>query len=155
MFKVYLHRRNDNNEIYYVGHGAHARPWSFLRGRSKAWQAVYNQFGCQVEIVAKYDNKELACQHEILLIAICREQGIPIVNRKSGGMDKTESIAHSDETKRKLSCVRLLTNGNRKQIRTPLGIFDSMSQAASAHNMTVDQIYYRVRFKPNFDLITC
>jgi hypothetical protein len=152
MIKVYLHRRTDNNEIYYIGHGANARPWSFLRGRSKDWQSMYNQFGCKVEIIARYDNKELACAHEILLIAACREMSIPIVNHKSGGMDKNEGLAHSDASKQKISQARLTSNGNACKIRTPLGTFNSMNQAAKAHNMSIDQIYYRVRHKPYFEL---
>ena len=153
MNKVYIHRRKDTNEIFYVGHGAHARPWSYLRGRSQAWQAIYNQAGVVVEVIARYPDKASAAAHEQLYIAACREQGIPIVNQRSGGFDRNQGIPSSALKKARVSAARLRTNGNRCAVRTPLGVFVSISQAAHAHNMSLDQLTYRLQHKPGFERI--
>lgn len=99
VYHVYTHYRLDTNEMFCVGHGHHARPWSTARGRSKDWTKIYSQAGRRVEIVARYKEKDLAAAHEVLYIAACRELGIPIVNKRSGGYDKTDSIKHTDETR--------------------------------------------------------
>lgn len=115
-YKVYVHRRLDNNEIFYVGHGYHARPWANQRGRSKDWLKLASQYGRLVEIVARYTDKELAASHEILYIAACREMGIPIINKRSGGSDdRRESISHSEES-RQLMRVRAQAREARKRI---------------------------------------
>lgn len=151
-YKVYVHRRLDNDEIFYVGHGYHARAWAFTRGRSQAWQQIYNQSGCRVEIIARYSNKSDAAIHEMLYIAACKEQNIPIVNYRSGGFDRNQGVPKSDLSKEKIRQARLNTNGNAKKVKTPLGMFKSMAQAAQAHSMSLDQIYYRVKNKPGFEL---
>lgn len=151
--RVYIHRKNDTGEIYYVGRGRGNRPRQFTRGRSRAWQQIYQQSGCLVEIIAEYDDESLAAVHEQIYIAACREEGIPIVNYKNGGFDRNVGIPKTPETKAKVRLARLKTNGNRCAVKTPLGTFVSMAQAAAAHNMSLDQIYYRVRHKPGFDLV--
>lgn len=153
MIKVYAHRRKDTNEIFYIGHGASSRPWQFTRGRSQAWQAIFQQAGCTVEIVNRYDEKELAAAHEVLLIAACREAQIPIVNKKSGGYDRNEGIPLSSAHRAKISAARYINNGSAKQVKTPLGTFKSMAAAARAHNLSIDQLYYRVQNKPHFELV--
>jgi hypothetical protein len=102
-YKVYQHRRKDNNEIFYVGHGYHARPWQYTRGRSKDWKRVFDNYGCTVEILKKFDNKQDACEYEIEVIADCKAKGINLVNKRSGGNDQTQSIKHSDESKALMS----------------------------------------------------
>jgi hypothetical protein len=153
MFKVYQHRRKDNNEIFYVGHGSGSRPWQFTRGRSKGWQEIFLQAGCKVETVAKFDTKEEAAEYEIKLIAEYKAQGFPLVNKRSGGFDKTESIPHSEEAKQKISRARLQTNASRKLTKTPLGIFKSMVEASKAHNLTIYQMKYRIETKPGYEFV--
>ena len=113
-YKVYTHYRLDNNEIFYVGHGHHARPWANERGRSKDWKSISLSSGRRVEIVARYDCKELAAAHEVLYIAACRELNLPIINKRSGGFDKTESLKHSEESKKLMSEKAQLREARKK-----------------------------------------
>ena len=114
-YKVYTHHRLDNDEMFYIGHGYHARPWATTRGHSKDWQTIVNQSGRRVEIVARYNDKELASAHEILYIAYCREFNIPIINKRSGGSnDSNESIKHTEESK-KLMSIRAQAREARKK----------------------------------------
>jgi hypothetical protein len=108
VYNVYAHRRLDTNEIFCVGHGHHARPWATKRGRSKDWIQVYNQAGRRVEIFARYKEKDLAAAHEVLLIAACRELGIPLVNKRHGGYDRNDSIPHTAEARAKMSAMAKL-----------------------------------------------
>lgn len=151
VFKVYQHRRKDTNEIFYVGHGKGSRPWQFTRGRSKSWQAIYSNYGCVVEVLEKFDTKQEAGDREIQLIANYRSNGIPLVNTKDGGEDQYQGIVHTDETKLKISQARLKTNHARKKTKTPLGIFDSMVEAAKAHNVHIDTIGYRIKHKEGYE----
>ena len=103
VYNVYAHHRLDTDEIFCIGHGYHARAWSTARGRSKDWNQVYRVAGRTVEIFARYKEKDLAAAHEVLLIAACRELGYPLVNKRSGGYDKTESIPHTAESRALMS----------------------------------------------------
>lgn len=153
MFKVYQHRRKDTNEIFYVGHGGRSRPWQFTRGRSQGWQSVYNQFGCVVETLAKFDNKQDAADFEIKMIAQYRKQGIPLVNKKDGGFDRNQGLPLSKETRQKISAARLKTNHQRKAIKTPLGIFVSKVEASKAHGVHWDTIGYRIKHWDDYKLV--
>lgn len=153
MFKVYQHRRKDTNEIFYVGHGSGSRPWQFISGRSLAWKSIYNQFGCCVETVAKFDTKQEAADFEVDLIDQYRKQGIPLVNKKDGGFDKTQGLPHSDVAKQKISQARLQTNAQRKAVKTPLGIFVSKVEAAKAHDVHWDTIGYRIKHWDGYTLV--
>jgi hypothetical protein len=105
--KVYLHRRTDTGEIYYVGRGRGNRPRQFTRGRNLAWHKIYSRVGCEVEVIAEYEDEGMAAAHEQICIAMCRELHISIVNRKSGGFDKSESLSHTHETRKKQSVAAL------------------------------------------------
>lgn len=152
-FSVYQHKKNDTGEIFYVGHGNIKRPWAFLRGRSKAWQTIYNQCGCKVEIIGRFETKQEAADLEIKLIAEYKAQGIPLVNVKPGGFDRNIGCPKDAEAKLKISQARLKTNGARKKTKTPLGVFESKVQAAKAHNVHVDTIGYRIRHMQGYELI--
>ena len=61
---VYLHRRKDNNEIFYVGQGTTTRPYCATR-KLKAWNAVVKQTnGFIVEIVQDCLSKSEALKLE-------------------------------------------------------------------------------------------
>jgi hypothetical protein len=65
---VYLHRRKDNNEIFYVGQGTIKRPYSATR-KLKAWNTVVKDAGgFIVEIVKDCLSKEDALELEIEII---------------------------------------------------------------------------------------
>ena len=152
-FKVYQHRRKDTNEIFYVGHGCNGRPWEIKRGRSKAWQQIYDNAGRTVEILARFKTKEQAAEFEIKVIADYRAQQIPLVNVKDGGFDRNIGCSHTDESRKKISIARLNNNAARKKTKTPLGVFVSMVDAARAHNVHVDTIGYRIKHWPDYSFV--
>ena len=66
---VYLHRRDDNNNIFYVGMGVSSRPYD-KRGRNKHWNRVVNKAGYRVDIVADGLTKDAACELEMFIISL-------------------------------------------------------------------------------------
>jgi len=62
-FYVYVHRRADDNTIFYVGKGCNDRAWH-KRGRSDWWQNVVNKHGYTVEIVIDFMDEDVAFSFE-------------------------------------------------------------------------------------------
>jgi hypothetical protein len=111
MAYVYLHRRKDNNQPFYVGVGgllsfdnyqrANANNWKGLRNRSDFWRNVVNKFGFTVEIVLDNCTKEEALLEEVRLIKLYGRQDIEtgiLVNHTDGGDGRVNS---SKEVNRK------------------------------------------------------
>lgn len=48
-FYIYLHRRSDNNQIFYVGKGKNNRAW-VKQHRSSYWSRIVKKYGLIVEI---------------------------------------------------------------------------------------------------------
>lgn len=67
MAYIYLHRRNDTGEVFYVGKGSGKRAYKKDR-RNAHWHAVVNKAGYTVEIIAKGLTDEEAYWVEPLLI---------------------------------------------------------------------------------------
>ena len=134
MAYVYLHRRKDNDQPFYVGVGgllsfdnyqrANANNWKGLRNRSDFWRNVVNKFGFTVEIVLDNCTKEEALLEEVRLIKLYGRQDIEtgiLVNHTDGGEGRVNSSKEvnrkcgeknigrklSEEHKQKIS------NGNR------------------------------------------
>ena len=67
MAYIYLHRRNDTGEVFYVGKGTGGRATDG-RSRNPHWQNVVNKAGYTVEIIAKGLTDDEAYWAEPLLI---------------------------------------------------------------------------------------
>lgn len=81
-FYVYLHRRADDGQVFYVGKGTRRRAWE--RRRSLYWRNVEAKHGLIVDIVFRGSEAEcFAC--EIAEIARQRSYGAPLVNLTDGG----------------------------------------------------------------------
>lgn len=104
MAYVYVHRRKDNNEPFYVGVGglisfdnyqrANANNWKGLKKRSKFWHNYVNKYGFTVEINLDSCTKEEAFIREIELIKLYGRLDINtgiLVNHTSGGEGRFES----------------------------------------------------------------
>jgi hypothetical protein len=76
-FCVYLHRRKDNNEVFYVGQGTLTRPYDTSR-KNQRWRSVVDLVGYTVEIVKSGISKTDALLLERELIDKYSDQ---IVNR--------------------------------------------------------------------------
>lgn len=103
-YYVYLHRRNDTNEIFYVGKGSASR-YKDNRKRSKAWKDIVKLVGYTSEILYKNLSEEEAFVEEIKLIERLKRANINIVNKLSGGLGYIEykqflTKLKSDNTKK-------------------------------------------------------
>lgn len=111
MAYVYLHKRKDNNQPFYVGVGgllsfdnyqrANANNWKGLRNRSDFWKNIANKFGFIVEIVLDNCTKKEAFLEEARLIKLYGRLDIGtgiLVNHTDGGDGRINS---SEEIKLK------------------------------------------------------
>lgn len=83
-FYVYLHRRADNNEVFYVGKGSGDRIYR-KDGRSVWWNSIVTKHGYTYEYAEKGLSEESAFDLEIELIKFYRENGHTLCNIKDGG----------------------------------------------------------------------
>lgn len=105
-YYVYIHRRKDNNEVFYVGI---SRMGKYVRlkikaGRNSLWQRIVDKYGYYGEIIHDNLSKDEAVKIEISLI---RSYGR--INLKSGclanltdGGDGSLECLRSNETKNKI-----------------------------------------------------
>lgn len=81
-FCVYVHRRGDDNSIFYVGEGSLRRPGASCKyTRSKSWKTVVAQAGgFNYEILELGLSKEQAQTLEKEIIKKLRDEGINLIN---------------------------------------------------------------------------
>jgi group I intron endonuclease len=105
MALVYRHRRNDTNEVFYIGIGVSKYRSTDTHNRNTHWHNIVNKHGYIAEIILENISWEQAQQLEILLISqygrIDTENGT-LVNMTDGG-DGWNGCIHTDETKLKMS----------------------------------------------------
>lgn len=106
-FFVYVHRKADSGEVFYVGkgtvkHGSYERA-HVTKKRSLFWQAIAAKHGVRVEIVAEFDSEDLAFQLERDLISHYgrRADGGPLCNMTLGG-EGHAGLSASEATRKKL-----------------------------------------------------
>ena len=100
-FYVYVHRRNDTNEVFYVGKGKLRRAWS--RGsRNNWWKHIVDKHGYTVEIVEYFDTEQESFDGEQLLISQHRNNGAQLVNLTDGG-EGSSGREVSEETRAKIA----------------------------------------------------
>lgn len=83
-FYVYLHRRGDTNEVFYVGKGSGNRAYD-TNSRSTWWTRIYNKCGRSVEFVEIGITEDDAFDLEVETIRFYRECGHPLCNLTDGG----------------------------------------------------------------------
>ena len=66
-FYVYLHKRKDNNSVFYIGKGRNSRAYQKTY-RNKEWQSIVNSVGFYNEFAQKYLSEEEAFKLERDLI---------------------------------------------------------------------------------------
>lgn len=116
-FYTYVHRRADDNLIFYVGKGNGKRAYSFSK-RNAYWNRIAKKHGVRVEIWAKFNDEQSAFDFEKQLIILLRNW-MPLTNLTDGGegtcgwipdekyrqkMSQLKSNP-SDEIRKKLSLV--------------------------------------------------
>lgn len=85
---IYVHRKLDTMEPFYIGLGVNNRPWSFNK-RSDEWKNIYNKQGVFVEILETVEDRKLAELIEESYIYRFGRIGIDkngiLVNKSRGG----------------------------------------------------------------------
>ncbi len=91
---TYLHRRNDSNEVFYIGKGC-GRRINDRNNRNKHWNNIVAKHGFTYEKIAEWKEEKDAFLHEVFLIDCFRSMGCKLANLSNGGeggsYPKTES----------------------------------------------------------------
>ena len=100
MAVVYLHRKESDYSIYYVGIGNTEKRAYVKYGRNSHWERVCKKYGRIVDLVATDIDLEKAKELEIFLI---QEIGVKNLCNKTLGGEGFFGGVHTEETKRKIS----------------------------------------------------
>lgn len=115
-FYTYLHRRESDNSIFYVGKGQRRRAWITRRKSNPHWMNTVAKHGFKVEICAEWPTEAEAFEHEKFLIECFRDMGYALCNMTDGG-EGASGLKHpprSAETRAKLSAANKgKTSGNK------------------------------------------
>lgn len=134
---VYIHRRKDTKQIFYVGEGRvrYKRPYQKSR-RNPYWVNTVNKYGYDVEIWSYWPDQQTAWQEEIKLIAFFNCMGVELTNMTAGGEGRLQHVP-SKETRQKISEAG--KGRPAKHLKTPIAIqflngecvvFPSVSEAS-------------------------
>lgn len=107
-FYTYIHRRESDNAIFYVGKGKGRRAWT-QDGRNSRWNRTVAKHGHKVEICAEWPTEAEAIEHEIFLISCFRDIGCQLVNMTDGG-EGMAGYSPTPETRKKLSVASKRTS---------------------------------------------
>ena len=114
---VYLHRRNDTNEVFYVGIGGGKR--AYWNGRRNShWQDIVNEVGYTIEKPQEGLTMDEACVYEVNYIKEYGRKDLGLgnlVNLTDGGKGQKGRIT-SKESKKKLSDKKLGEKHNRSKL---------------------------------------
>jgi hypothetical protein len=117
---VYLHRRNDDLSIFYVGMGSKKRPYS-KRERNNYWNNIVKKHGYYTEIVADNLSVEDAYELEMFLIS---ELG-----RKDLGIGRLVNLTDGGDGGKKpsLNTIKKAIETNRKNMK-PVSQYNSKGE---------------------------
>lgn len=109
-YYVYLHKKLDTGEVFYVGKGMKRRAW-VIYCRNKHWKNIVDKHGYTVEILFdNLTNEEALCE-EISVISELRYFGYNLCNYTNGG-EGTSGYSLTEEHKAKIS------KANKGRIKT-------------------------------------
>ncbi len=94
-FYVYVHRRETDGTVFYVGKGTGRRAWSFLN-RNPYWKGIAEKHGFTIIIVVNNINEICAFSIEKALIKFYGKQNLS--NMTDGG-EGISGFCHSEKTK--------------------------------------------------------
>ena len=123
-FYVYIHRREDNNAIFYVGKGSVNRAYN-KSTRNRHWKCIEQACGRVVELIESFETEEEAFQHELFLICSLKVFGVKLANVVEGG-GGTTGWKHTIQARDSMSSKRKgaplqesHANAIRAGVRTP------------------------------------
>lgn len=111
-YKVYVHQRASDGEIFYVGKGRRWRE-NQKHNRNQHWHNIVNKHGLLVVVVASNLTNKEACVFEKLLIKELSKTN-KLVNCTLGG-EGAEGYTHSEEAKAKMR-GRKFSEEHRKKL---------------------------------------
>jgi hypothetical protein len=97
VYYVYIHRRGDNNEVFYVGKGKGNRAYNTV-GRNNYWKNIYKKCGRKVELVEVDISEQSAFDLEMELIKFYRESGHTLANLTNGGEGASGCVRSEEST---------------------------------------------------------
>lgn len=97
-FYVYVHRKNTDGSVFYVGKGKDCRAWA-KHGRNVYWKRIVAKHGFTVHIIVNKINEICALSIECALIKFYGRNNL--CNLTDGG-EGVSGLRHSEETKEKL-----------------------------------------------------
>lgn len=98
---VYLHRRKDNDRIFYVGIGKGNRPYT--KRKNSMWNSVVGKYGYYVEIIYRDLSWEEACLIEKYIIKLLGRRDLGkgyLVNMTDGG-EGNQNMIYTPEWREK------------------------------------------------------
>jgi len=107
---VYIHRRRDNNNIFYIGISKNKRRAYETYSKSGSrrnifWKRVADKYGVNVEITHTDLCWEEACVIEKYLINFWRNYGLSLANLTDGGEGTSGIKLTSEQIKKRLSYI--------------------------------------------------
>ena len=115
-YKVYLHRRQDNGNVFYVGKGRRWRENS-KNNRNKHWRRIVDKYGYYVEIVELNLDNKTACDIEKSLISFFGYDNL--CNYTYGG-EGSEGYKHTEEALSKMKGRKLSEEHKKKLTKSKL-----------------------------------
>lgn len=104
-YYTYLHRKQSDNSVFYIGKGRGNRAHS-RSGRSSKWKRCAEKHGIVVEVLAGWPTEREALDHECFLIKCFREMGADLCNHTDGG-EGVSGLKHSEASKRRMAQAKL------------------------------------------------
>ena len=83
-YYVYLHRRNDNGDPFYVGKGKDKRAW-VTRGKNYIWKRIEKISGYTVDVIFRTTVEDCAFSIEVATIKRLKQLGYELANLTDGG----------------------------------------------------------------------
>lgn len=120
-FYVYIHRRLDNNSVFYVGKGSGNRAYSGAR-RNKYWKNITTKHGYSVEILFTDLEEKQAFILESDLIVNFKAFGVKLSNMTDGG-EGSSGRKQTKETRQKIAKSKegfIFTESHRANISKAL-----------------------------------
>jgi hypothetical protein len=105
-FYVYVHRRADTGEVFYIGKGKGNRSVQSSK-RSDYWKRVVEKYGLVVEILEYWADESDALAHERYLIASYRAIGASLCNLTDGGEGISGYVFSEDQRKARAEYLAL------------------------------------------------
>lgn len=105
IFYVYIHKKADSGDVFYVGKGHSGRAKS-KSGRNAHWVNVEKKHGFTYDFIGINLTEEEAFSLEIETIKKYRDDGVILCNMSNGG-EGNSGVKHTEETKEKFRKAKL------------------------------------------------